>query len=218
VLPAARLLVIDDSSPDGTAEHLARIAAADPEFEYIVRAGKLGLGSAHRRAMQHGWDAGYETLVTMDADLSHQPEQIPRLLAALPGHDFVIGTRSGQGSCDYTGFRRLAFVGGNSMARLLIPTGLTEFTTSMRAFNRSALDLLLTTGERDDGYAYFMEVVYRLNDAGLRLTEVPIDFADRTRGTSKIPRAQIAMSAKVLLQLTGHRLAKKYLGAHTSGR
>lgn len=208
-LPEAHILVVDDNSPDGTSDRLAELARTDDRLQYIVRSGKLGLGSAHRLAMHRAWERGYDTLVTLDADLSHQPEELPRLLAALPNHDFVIGTRSGSGSSDYTGFRRFASVGGNSLARILIPTGLTEYTTSMRAFTRPSLEVLLSDGVKDEGYAFFMEVVFRLDAAGLRLTEVPIDFVDRVHGTSKIPKNQILASALVLMRLTGERLGSR---------
>jgi dolichol-phosphate mannosyltransferase len=162
--------------------------------------------------MHHALDHGFDVLVTLDADLSHQPEEIPRLLEALPDRDFVIGTRSGQGTSDYTGFRRFASVGGNSLARLLIPTGLTEYTTSMRAFTRPALEVLGTDGVKDEGYAFFMEVVYRLSAAGMRLGEVPITFLDRVHGASKIPKNQIVTSALVLARLTVDRASRRIRG------
>lgn len=208
-VPSASILVVDDNSPDGTADKLAAIADQDATLTYVVRPGKLGLGSAHRLAMNHALDHGFDILVTLDADLSHQPEEIPLLLAALPGCDFVIGTRSGDGTSDYSGFRRFASVGGNLLARLLIPTGLTEYTTSMRAFTRPALEVLRTDGVKDEGYAFFMEVVYRLSAAGMELDEIPITFLDRVHGASKIPKNQIVTSALVLARLSADRLLRK---------
>ena len=204
-LPDANILVVDDSSPDGTTGILRDIASHDDRVNVVVRQGKNGLGSAHRLMMVFALENGYQTLVTLDADLSHQPEEIGLLLAALSSHDFVIGTRSGEGSCEYTGIRKLISTGGNRAARLLVPTGLTEYTTSMRAFNRRALEVLLTHGVRDDAYAFFMECVIVLHRSGIRMTEFPIRFTDRTRGKSKLPKHQIWLSALALLRLSATR-------------
>jgi glycosyltransferase involved in cell wall biosynthesis len=207
--PDAHLLVIDDSSPDGTSDIVRRAQREDGALDLIVRARKSGLGSAHRAAMLYALEGGYQALITMDADLSHDPRDITRLLAHLKSHDFVIGTRARGGSCDYTGVRRIMSTGGNLAARLLLPTGLSEYTTSFRAFNRSSLEALITNGIRDDGYAFFMECVYVLHRNGLSLGEVPIHFADRTKGQSKIPRNQIWLSASTLARLSIARLSRR---------
>ena len=209
VAPEADLLVVDDGSPDGTADVIRSLQTGDTGLHLIERPGKGGLGSAHRTAMVFALEKGYDTFVTMDADLSHQPEQLPPFLELVPEFDFVIGTRSGEGSCDYTGVRRLLSLSGNRAARLMIPTGLTEYTTSMRAFSPHALEVLFSRGVRDDGYAFFMEVVETLHQANCRMTEVPIHFMDRTRGQSKIPKHQIWLSASTLIRLSGHRLVHR---------
>ena len=206
VLPDVSMLVVDDSSPDGTAELVKELQASDPFLHLIVRPAKSGLGSAHRAAMLFSLENEYEILVTMDADLSHQPEEIPSLLSPLPSYDFVIGTRSGAGSSDYTGVRRFLSLAGNRAARIMIPTGLTEYTTSLRAFSPRALNVLFTHGIQDDGYAFFMETVEILYRSGCRMTEVPIHFMDRTRGKSKIPKHQIWLSGSTLARLSGKRL------------
>ena len=205
--PNADLLVVDDSSPDGTSEVVRLLQQGDRQLKLLVRPAKSGLGSAHRAAMLFALEHEYTTLVTMDADLSHQPEQLSPFLGLIPEYDFVIGTRSGKGSCDYEGMRKFLSLAGNRAARICIPTGLTEYTTSMRAFSPRALEVLLTTGIRDDGYAFFMECVEVLYRSGCRLTEVPIHFMDRTRGQSKIPKHQIWLSASALIRLTGRRVA-----------
>jgi dolichol-phosphate mannosyltransferase len=209
VLPEIDLLVVDDSSPDGTAEIVRELQSRDPNLHLLTRPAKSGLGSAHRAAMLFALEGSYSFLVTMDADLSHHPEQIPRLIQHLDTHDFVIGTRSAGGSCDYTGMRRFLSTGGNRAARILIPTGLTEYTTSLRAFSPIALEALFTNGIRDDGYAFFMECVESLHRAKHRLGEVPIHFSDRTRGHSKIPRHQILISVSTLLRLSAGRLVAR---------
>lgn len=205
-LPDVSILVVDDSSPDGTADLLRQLATSDEKFDLIVREGKLGLGSAHRLAISYALKNNFDVLITMDADLSHQPEELERFIPAIASHDFVIGTRSGEGKTDYTGFRKFISWAGNTAARTCIPTGLTEYTTSMRAFNRRALEVLRQSDVRDDGYAFFMEVVYFLHEAGLNLTEVPIHFLDRLHGTSKIPRSQILVSAATLTRLSTRRI------------
>lgn len=209
VAPEADLLVVDDGSPDGTADVVRSLQETDPGLHLIERPGKGGLGSAHRTAMLFALENRYDLLITMDADLSHQPEQLPPFLQLVPEYDFVIGTRSGAGGCDYTGVRKFLSLAGNRAARLMIPTGLTEYTTSMRAFSPRALEILFSQGVRDDGYAFFMEVVETLHQAGLRMTEVPIHFMDRTRGQSKIPKHQIWLSASTLARLSGRRLIRR---------
>lgn len=131
----------------------------------------------------------------------------PRIL--LTAYDFVIGTRSGAGSCDYTGVRKFPSLAESRAARIAIPTGLTEYTTSTRAFSPRALELLFTQGTRDDGYAFFLEVVETLHQAGCWMTELPIHFVDRTRGQSKIPKHQIWLSTSTLARLSGRRLVRR---------
>jgi dolichol-phosphate mannosyltransferase len=212
VFPNAHLLVVDDSSPDGTSDVVRTLQETDENLHLLVRPAKSGLGSAHRSAMLFSLEGAYPFLVTMDADLSHHPEQIPPIISMLSEADFVIGTRSGEGSCDYTGMRKFLSTGGNLAARILIPTGLTEYTTSLRAFSPRALEALFTSGIRDEGYAFFMECVEILHRADCRLAEVPIHFSDRTRGQSKIPRHQIWLSASTLIRLSTGRLAHRRKG------
>lgn len=208
VLPEADLLVVDDSSPDGTARVVRALQTDDSRMHLLERPAKSGLGSAHRAAMLFALEGGYDVLVTMDADLSHQPEQIPPFIAAISSCDFVIGTRSAGGSCDYTGLRKILSAGGNRAARIMLPTGLTEYTTSMRAFSPRALEVLFTQGTREDGYAFFLETVEILYQAGCRLSEVPINFMDRAQGRSKIPKHQIWLSAGTLGRLATSRVFK----------
>jgi dolichol-phosphate mannosyltransferase len=206
VFPEAHVLIVDDSSPDGTSQIVQDLQSSDDLLHLIVRPAKSGLGSAHRAAMVFALEHDYAVLVTMDADLSHQPEQLPAMVALVPEFDFVIGTRSGAGSSDYSGVRKFLSTGGNLAARLLIPNGLSEYTTSMRAFSPRALEALFTRGIRDEGYAFFIECVEILYRSGCKMTEVPIHFADRTHGQSKIPRHQIWLSASTLARLSTSRI------------
>ena len=200
-VPDAALLVVDDNSPDGTGRILDELAAGDPELTVIHRAGKSGLASAHLTAMRYAVEQGFDVLVTMDADGSHLPGQIPNLLAALPGHDFVIGTRYRGGSHQAGSLRRFLSAGANGLARVILPTGLSEYTTSFRAFDRRALQVLVNANFASGGYAFFVECIEILHQAGVSMVETPIDFVDRTHGSSKIPKSQIFMSMEALISM-----------------
>ena len=200
-VPSADLLVIDDDSPDGTGRILDRLALEQPSLTVIHRSGKSGLASAHLRAMQYALEHEYEVLVTMDADGSHLPAQIPRLLDAIPFSDFVIGTRYRGGTHQAAPLRRLLSAGANGLARVLLPNGLSEYTTSFRAFDAKALKVLVDARYTSGGYAFFVECLEVLHASGLRMSEVPIDFVDRTHGRSKIPKSQIFMSVQALFSM-----------------
>lgn len=197
-LPGADILIVDDSSPDGTGEIIAAAARSNPRITMIERSGKLGLGSAHKLAFEYALEHGYDALITMDADLSHEPEQAADLLEALDGVDFVIGTRWGEGSCEYSGFRKAVSWGGNWLARTLLRAPVSEYTTSFRALSPRALEVVTAHPPQDDGYSFFMEVVIDLHRSGVSMTDVPITFRDRAGGESKIPKSQILTSSKRL--------------------
>ena len=208
-VPDAHLLVIDDDSPDGTGKILDSLAAEDAALTVIHRAGKSGLASAHLMAMQYALDHNYSVLITMDADGSHLPAQIPRLLEALRGNDFVVGTRYRGGSHRAGRGRRLLSAGANGLARVILPTGLSEYTTSFRAFDDRALETLVSAKFSTGGYAFFVECIELLHSRGLRMTETPIDFVDRTHGSSKIPKGQILMSVQALVSMGVQRRKRR---------
>lgn len=207
--PDAQMLVIDDNSPDGTGKILDARAAEDEGLTVIHRVGKSGLASAHLQAMRWSLDNGFDVLVTMDADGSHLTSQVPLLLNALPGQDFVIGTRYRGGSHQAGTVRRVLSAGANGMARVVLPTGLSEYTTSFRAFDRSSLELLVKSRFVSGGYAFFVECIEILHHAGAKMTEVPIDFVDRTHGSSKIPKSQIFMSVEALVAMGVRRRRRR---------
>lgn len=200
-LPHADILVVDDNSPDGTTQILEELSTRFTKLRVLSRTGKLGLASAHLLGMSEFRKGNYDALVTLDADLSHRPEELPILLSALSDFDFVIGTRFGEGKSEYKAWRKFLSSGGNLLARTLIPTGLTEYTTSMRAFRPVAVDAILEQKIHDEGYAFFLECIYDLKNANVSLGEVPIHFMDRGSGESKIPRGQIFKSIVVLGKL-----------------
>ncbi len=214
--PSADLLIIDDNSPDGTGAVVTELARSFPQVRLHSRAGKLGLSSAHLYAMQYALDNGYDSLVTMDADGSHQPAQIPAVLGALSASgaltgglksaDFCIGTRTRGGSHQAALPRRILSHGANITARVLLPMGISEYTTSFRAFNPIALRAVLAHDFSASGYAFFIECLEVMYRAGVVMTEVPIDFLDRFSGQSKIPKNQIYLSMLALSRLSFARL------------
>jgi dolichol-phosphate mannosyltransferase len=207
--PSHNILIVDDSSQDGTNEILHKIQNFDSRFIVITRDSKKGVGSAHFLAMNYAFDNGYEHLITLDADLSHQSKDLPALIAHSDKLDFVIGSRwNKQGRCDYKGLRFFLSRYSNVFARFLLPTGLTEYTTSFRIFNRHALQILRKTPPGDDGYSFFFETVEILFAGNAKMGEVPIHFLDRHSGKSKIPSNQIIISSIVFFKLVCSRIKR----------
>ena len=201
--PSFEMLVVDDNSPDGTGQILEQIAATNPRLHVIQRPRKMGIGSAHLLAMTFSVRQGFDRLVTMDADFSHDPADIPRLLDALEHADFVIGSRYTEGgNSDYKGYRRVISVCGNMAAHFLLRIPLREFTTSFRAFTVETLKNRRCGKLRSSGYSFFMETVFRMSRAGVRMAEVPIQFKDRLFGISKIPRFEVINGISRLLWLS----------------
>ncbi len=214
VAPTYDILVLDDNSPDGTGALLDELAHSNPLVKVIHRKGKLGLGSAHSLAMIYAIKHGYDYLVTMDADHSHSPADIPRLLSTICADDasavdFVIGSRyMPGGSCDYGGYRKFLSVGGNWLTRAVTGIPLHEFTTSFRAFRVNRLSQSNFAWVENGGYSFFLEVAVRLHRAGLDVAEVPIHFYDRNAGDSKIPKLEILRGIRKLFGLAIERLSK----------
>ena len=200
-LPNATILVVDDSSFDGTNEYLKTLSVKDDKFFLHTRETKLGLGSAHLFAYSYALNNNFIRLITMDADLSHLPTQLHRFLNSNHQADFIIGTRWGIGSCNYKGVRKVLSYSANRIARIILGTGLTEYTSSYRSFSPKALSTLRDNPPRIDNYGFFIETIAILFQEKISLSEVPIDFHDRTIGTSKIPGNQIFVSALLLLKL-----------------
>lgn len=213
-IPHADILAVDDNSPDGTGVILNNIAAANKRLKVIHRPRKLGLGTAHHLAMIFAIKNSYDILITMDADHSHNPADLPTMINKLSESDFIIGSRYMRGgSCDYGGYRQFLSVSANFAARLLLGIPLHEFTTSYRAFRVEALAKVNFVKMHNQGYSFFMESVYRLKQAGLRLSETPINFRHRNAGVSKIPRLEIFRGMLKLLHLVSSRLLRRKMPA-----
>lgn len=200
------ILVIDDNSPDGTSRIICGLMLADSAIHLITRPSKGGLGSAHKLMKVYAMTKNYDYLVTMDADLSHRPEEIPLLLDQAGENIFVIGSRYvPDGKCDYVGFRKVVSLAGNFIARIMLGVSLREFTTSFRVFDVNLLKKVPFYRLKSNGYSYFMEVVSLMDAIGATLVEVPIHFKDRQNDSSKIPKSQAVASLFNLVTLALRR-------------
>lgn len=206
-VPGIDILVVDDNSPDGTWNVITERQSVYANLYAVKRPGKLGIGSAHKYALFYAMREGYETLITMDADFSHDPRDIPKLLNAHEKNTFVTGSRyCTGGSSDYSGYRDFVSRIGNALARKVLGVKLHELTTYFRVFDVDTLRGLPLRHIAASGYSYGVELVYYLRKAGVELREVPIHFADRAHGASKIPKWQIIKSAFDLFLLGLRRL------------
>lgn len=188
-LPEAGILVVDDSSPDGTAKLAAELGRELGGVEVLVRPGKSGLGSAYRDGFRWGLEQGYDVLVEMDSDLSHDPEALPSLVAPIAeGYEVSIGSRYVPGGSipDWRWHRRLLSRGGNLYADWLLGLGVRDSTAGFRAYAATVLRRIDLDRVRADSYGFQIEMTFRALQAGARVREVPIRFVDRTAGSSKM--------------------------------
>jgi len=187
-VPHAEVLVVDDDSPDGTGRFADELAAADPAVHVLHRTVREGLGPAYLAGFAWALARDYDVVVEMDADGSHQPEQLPGLLAALTGADLVIGSRwvDGGSVVNWPTRRRLLSEGGNTYVRLALGIHLRDATGGFRAFRREALQAVDLADVASTGYCFQVDLAWRAVRAGLRVVEVPIEFVERARGASKM--------------------------------
>lgn len=195
-VPAADILVVDDNSPDGTGDLADALAAADPRVHVLHRTAKEGLGAAYLAAFDWALQRGYTAIVESDADGSHDPSALPDLLAELADHDLVIGSRwvAGGRTVDWPFSRRLLSRAGSFYARRMLRLEQRDVTGGYRAFRSGALRRIGLDSITSQGYCFQIEMLWRTQRAGLRIAEVPITFADRRLGTSKM-RWTIALEA-----------------------
>ena len=188
-VPEADILVVDDSSPDGTAALAKQTADEEGQIETLVQPEKSGLGVAYRAGFAHGLAGGYEVIVQMDADFSHDPAMLPELLRQVEaGADVVIGSRyvAGGSIHDWPTIRRVLSRGGNLYASTLLGLGIRDATSGFRAYRADVLKVIEAGATRATGYALQVELAYRAKCLGARMVEVPITFNDRVRGVSKL--------------------------------
>ena len=206
--PQADILVMDDNSPDGTGQWCDRQAAADPRLHCLHRPGKLGLGSAILAGMRYAIEHGYRYVLNMDADFSHQPKDIPALLAGMeppegPPPDVMIGSRyiSGGGVEGWSLRRHLMSRGVNFYARLLLGLATKDCSGGFRCYRTESLAKLDFDRVRSRGYSFQEEILWHLRRRGGRFGETPIVFIDRTRGTSKINSKEAVVALWIIFTL-----------------
>lgn len=196
--PATHVLVVDDGSPDGTAGIVAALRGSEPRVHLLERPAKAGLGPAYRAGFAWGLDRDYEIFVEMDADLSHDPADLPALLAATAAADVVIGSRyiPGGSTVGWSRFRRLISRSGNAYVRRSLGLPLSDATAGYRAFRREVLVNLPVTALTSNGYCFQIETAYLSWRHGFRVVEIPVTFRDRTVGRSK-------MSGRIVVEALG---------------
>jgi dolichol-phosphate mannosyltransferase len=206
-VPEAHMLIVDDGSADGTAEKAEALGAEIGGVEVLRRPHKMGLGSAYRAGHAIGMARGYDVMVQIDADLSHDPAALPDLLAAIErGADLAIGSRYVPGGSvpNWPKGRLRLSVWGNRYAGAVLGLRVRDTTAGYRAYRASILRAMEIESTRSTGYAFQIEMTYRAMHAGGRIDEVPIAFTDRVRGTSKMS-SRIVAEAMTLVTLWGLR-------------
>jgi dolichol-phosphate mannosyltransferase len=189
--PDDRVLVIDDASPDGTGELADRLARELPFVDVLHRERKEGLGPAYLAGFRRALDAGAELVVEIDCDFSHDPNDVPRLLAAADDADVVLGSRyvAGGGIENWGPLRRAISAGGSLYARLLLGVRVRDLTGGFKCIRREVLEAIPLDEVRAKGYAFQIELTFRALRQGFRVRELPIRFTERVAGGSKMSRA-----------------------------
>ncbi|HSA48772.1 MAG TPA: polyprenol monophosphomannose synthase [Yinghuangia sp.] len=189
--PDVDVLVADDNSPDGTGEIADALAEHDPHVQVLHRKGKEGLGAAYLAGFHWGIDRGYDILVEMDADGSHQPEQLPRLLEAIRDADLVLGSRwvPGGSIVNWPTSRKFISRGGSLYSRTMLGIDIRDVTGGYRAFRKETLLGIDMDSVASQGYCFQVDLAWRAARRGYRVVEVPITFVERERGNSKMSRA-----------------------------
>ncbi len=193
-VPGLEVLVVDDESPDGTSLIVSELKPRHPGLSLITRSGPRGRGFAGREGFVRALEDGAGVIVEMDADFSHQPREIPKLLKALEDCDMVVGSRMVHGGLDEdrSALRRLVTRGANAYARALLGIKVRDVNSGFRCFSRRAMEAIVPASLRSRGPSIVHEVLFRASRAGLKVKEVPIEFLDRKEGTSKLTLWRLA--------------------------
>ncbi|RLC87342.1 MAG: polyprenol monophosphomannose synthase [Chloroflexi bacterium] len=205
-----RVIIVDDNSPDGTGELAERLAGEHPgRITVIHRAGKLGLGTAYIAGFRQALAGGADLIVTMDADFSHPPEAIPALVAKIgEGYALVIGSRyvAGGRTVGCTLDRQALSWGANAFTRILLGLQAHDTTAGFRCYRREVLASMPLEEIFSNGYSFLIEMLYKVQQRGWRIGEVPITFENRREGVSKISRHEITRALYTVARLTWERL------------
>tara|TARA_B100001013_G_scaffold331995_1_gene247947 strand:+ start:265 stop:966 length:702 start_codon:yes stop_codon:yes gene_type:complete len=198
----ADILIIDDNSPDHTSKIIQEHSKSKKNIHLITRNSKEGLDTAHKMAYEYSRRNNYEFLITLDADLTHDPKKIPDFINELNTNSFVIGSRYMEGGkTDMKGLRLFLSFFGNKFIKFILNVNCSEFTSSFRGFNLTTLgdfDLKIVSSK---GYSFFMETLYQVNKKGIIIREIPIYAKQRDKGKSKIAKIEIIRTFKNLFKL-----------------
>lgn len=202
-IPGTEILIVDDNSPDGTARLVEALAENEPRLHLLRRPGPPGRGLAGREAYLYALRCGADALVEMDADFSHDPEQIRELLSALESGDVVVGSRlvPGGTDCDRPWFRRWLTLAANAFARSLMGLSVRDMNSGFRALTRKGIERVEPEKLRSRGPSILHEILFRAAKAGLKIREVPITFVDRKKGASKLNFRKLAAGYFWILRL-----------------
>jgi glycosyltransferase involved in cell wall biosynthesis len=211
-LPTAHLLVVDDGSPDGTADIVRELAAADPRVHLLERSGKLGLGTAYVAGFRWGLERGYPLLVEMDADGSHPADRLPALVDAVRADDRValaIGSRwvPGGSVVDWPLRRQALSRGANTYARLVLGIDVRDITAGFRVYRADTVARMDLDSVDSKGYCFQVDMTLRVDDLGGRIVEVPIRFRDRVHGVSKMSRSIVV---EAMLRVTQWGVERRF--------
>jgi dolichol-phosphate mannosyltransferase len=220
VVPDVDVLVIDDDSPDGTGRLADEIAARDPRVKVLHRAAKQGLGRAYLAGFAWALERDYGLVLEMDADFSHDPRHLPSLLAAARDADLVLGSRyvPGGGTVNWGLGRKIVSRGGSAYARAILGIDVRDLTGGFKCFRREVLEAIELATVECSGYAFQIELTFRAARRGFRIVEVPIVFADRRVGQSKMSRRIVLEAMRKVWSMRFSRFAKEADRARASVR
>lgn len=211
ISPDMDILVIDDNSPDGTAHIVCELKERCPSVHLILRAGKQGYGSAFIEGFRWGLEKGYQSIITMDADFSHDPVYISRMLMAMPYAGVVIGSRyvDGGGTRNWGIHRKILSWAANIYSHIILSADVHDFTSGFRCYRREVLEQIDFSAIKSNGYSFLEEILYACICIGTTILEIPIIFTDRKYGKSKINKSEIFKAIIKLPVLRMKQMLKK---------